>query len=72
MELKDKRVLVVGFGRTGRDSARFLAQQGARVLVSDLHPEAALRAEMTDLSDPAIEYRLGAEEPDCLDGIDYG
>jgi len=71
VELKDKRVLVVGFGRTGRDSARFLAQQGAHVLVSDLHPEAALRAEMTELSDPAIEYRLGAEEPDCLDGIDY-
>jgi UDP-N-acetylmuramoylalanine--D-glutamate ligase len=71
VELKDKRVLVVGFGRTGRDSARFLAQQGAHVLVSDLHPAAALRAEMTELSDPAIEYRLGTEEPDCLDGIDY-
>ena len=71
MELKNKRVLVVGLGRTGRDSARFLAQQGAHVLVSDLHPEAALRSEMTELSDPAIEYRLGAEEPDCLDGIDY-
>jgi hypothetical protein len=58
-------------GRTGRDSARFLAQQGARVLVSDLHPEAALRAEMAELQDVEIEYRLGGEEPDCLDGVDY-
>ena len=71
MELKDKTVLVVGLGRTGRDSARFLAQQGARVLVSDLHPEAALRAEMAELQDVEIEYRLGGEEPDCLDGVDY-
>jgi len=71
VELKDKTVLVVGLGRTGRDSARFLAQQGARVLVSDLHPEAALRAEMAELQDVEIEYRLGGEEPDCLDGVDY-
>ncbi|HEX5605594.1 MAG TPA: UDP-N-acetylmuramoyl-L-alanine--D-glutamate ligase [Candidatus Binatia bacterium] len=71
MELKDKTVLVVGLGRTGRDSARFLAQQGARVLVNDFRPAAELRSETNDLSDLAIEYRLGGEHSDYLNGIDY-
>jgi UDP-N-acetylmuramoylalanine--D-glutamate ligase len=71
VELKDKRVLVVGLGRTGRDSARFLAQQGACVLVSDFRPAAELRSEINDLADLPIEYRFGGEYSDCLDGIDY-
>ena len=36
MDLKAKKVLVIGLARTGRECARFLAQQGARVWISDL------------------------------------
>jgi UDP-N-acetylmuramoylalanine-D-glutamate ligase len=39
MELRDKQVLVVGLARTGMDCARFLVNQGAKVLVSDLRSE---------------------------------
>ena len=64
-------MLVVGLGRTGRDSARFLAQQGARVLVSDFRPAADLRAERNELSNLAIDYHLGGAHPDDLAGVDY-
>ncbi len=35
MNLANKKIVVVGLGRTGLASAAFLQQQGARVLVSD-------------------------------------
>jgi len=62
---------VVGLGRTGRETARFLAQQGAHVLVTDLRPATDLGSEINELSKLAIEYQLGGEQPDGLDGIDY-
>jgi UDP-N-acetylmuramoylalanine--D-glutamate ligase len=42
MNLKDKKTLVVGLGRTGLAAAAFLHQQGARVLVSDTASEKEL------------------------------
>ena len=44
MELRGKKILVIGLARTGRECARFLAQRGAIVLVSDLRAETELRA----------------------------
>lgn len=41
------------------------------MLVNDFRPVAELRSEINELSDLAIEYRLGGEHSDCLDGIDY-
>ena len=38
MELKNKRVLVVGLGKSGLAAARFLKERGARVTVSDARP----------------------------------
>ena len=61
MELRGKKILVVGLGRTGRECARFLAQRGANVLVSDLRGESELAQEMTSLAGLPIEYRLGGE-----------
>jgi len=40
MELKNKRVLVVGLGKSGVAAARFLAAHGARVTVSDAKADA--------------------------------
>ena len=40
MELKDKKILVVGLARTGVAVARFLAEQGAQVTVTDMKDEA--------------------------------
>ena len=70
MELRGKKILVVGLGRTGRECARFLAQRGATVLVSDLRGESELAQEMTSLAGLPIEYRLGGEQTAWLDGVD--
>ena len=43
MELRGKRVMVLGLARTGSETARFLARQGAEVLVSDCRSEAELQ-----------------------------
>ena len=70
MELRGKKILVIGLGRTGRECARFLAQRGASVLVSDARSEAELSAEMASLADLSIEFRFGGEQIDWLNGID--
>ncbi len=70
MELKDKTVLVIGLGRTGREAARFLVHQGARVLLNDLRPETELRAEIDSLERLPIEYRLGHEQAARLEEVD--
>ena len=71
MELRGKKILVVGLGRTGRECARFLAQRGAAVLVSDLRAETELAQEMASLAGLPIEYRLGGEQTAWLDGVDF-
>jgi UDP-N-acetylmuramoylalanine--D-glutamate ligase len=70
MELKGKKVLVLGLARTGMECARFLALQGANVLVSDLRHEEELKQEMDGLSGLPIRYHLGGEERRWLDGVD--
>jgi UDP-N-acetylmuramoylalanine--D-glutamate ligase len=45
MELKNKRVLVVGLGRSGLAAAMFLRDRGARVTVSDTLLEAGIMVE---------------------------
>lgn len=70
MDLKEKKVLVLGLARTGCESARFLVHQGAAVLVSDIRPEQALRQEIAGLEGLPIQYRLGGENRDWLAGVD--
>jgi UDP-N-acetylmuramoylalanine--D-glutamate ligase len=71
MELAGKKILVIGLARTGRECARFLAQRGARVWVSDRRAAADLKPEIERLDGLGIDYRLGGEEPAWLDGVDY-
>ena len=70
MELGGKKVLVLGLARTGRETARFLAQQGADVLVSDLRSAAELQAEVNALAGLPIQYRLGGQDLNCLDAVE--
>jgi len=64
MELKDKRVMVIGLGVSGRAAACFLAGRGATVVMTDRRPDLA-REQM-----PPGELRLGAEDPAWLRGVD--
>lgn len=71
MELKEKNVLVIGLARTGRECARFLTQQGAKVSISDLRKPAELAQEMASLAGLSLSYLLGGEEESWLAGMDY-
>ena len=59
MELNQKRVLVVGLGRSGVASALFLKSRGARVTVSDSKSEDQLREEIPRLLDQGIIVETG-------------
>ncbi len=59
MELKNKRVLVVGLGKSGIAAAHFLKEQGARVTVSDSRDAVALAAEIPALLDAGITVETG-------------
>src|SRR5437588_13045136 len=59
MELNNKRVLVVGLGRSGVASALFLKSKGARVTVSDAKSEDQLREEIPALLDQGIAVETG-------------
>lgn len=70
MDLKGKKVLVVGLARTGRECACFLASHGAGVWLSDRRSARELKEEMEKLAGLALEYRLGGEDRRWLDGMD--
>ena len=70
MDLSGKKVMVLGLARTGQATARFLAEQGAVVLVSDLRPTADLQAQLNLLSGLPIQYQLGGEDLNWLEGVD--
>ena len=59
MELKDKRVLVVGLGKSGVASALFLKAHGAQVTVSDTKSGDELRNEIPSLLDHGITVETG-------------
>jgi UDP-N-acetylmuramoylalanine--D-glutamate ligase len=59
MDLKDKRVLVVGLGKSGVASALFLEKRGARVTVSDAKSQEQLREEIPLLLDHGITVETG-------------
>jgi len=59
MELNNKRVLVVGLGKSGLAAAMFLRDKGARVTVSDSRSMAALEKEIPSLLDAGIAVEAG-------------
>ena len=59
MDLKNKRVLVVGLGKSGLSAAMFLRAQGARVTVSDTRSATALEKEIPALLDAGIMVESG-------------
>jgi UDP-N-acetylmuramoylalanine--D-glutamate ligase len=59
MKLAGKNILVVGLGRTGLATARFLHQKGARVLVSDTADESQLGESVRMLREMGVALELG-------------
>ena len=59
MELKGKKVLVVGLGKSGLAAALFLRRHGAQVTVSDMRSAAALAKEIPALLEHGISVESG-------------
>jgi UDP-N-acetylmuramoylalanine--D-glutamate ligase len=59
LELKNKRVLVVGLGKSGLAAAQFLKEQGATVTVSDARP-ATLIKELPSLLEQGFVVETGS------------
>jgi UDP-N-acetylmuramoylalanine--D-glutamate ligase len=70
MDLNNKRVLVVGLGKSGVASALFLKSRGARVTVSDSKPEAELRNEILLLLEHGITVETGGHGDRTFRGQD--
>src|SRR3984885_1811540 len=59
MELKGKKVLVVGLGKSGLAAALFLRRQGAQVTVSDVRSAESLAKEIPALLEEGIMVEAG-------------
>jgi UDP-N-acetylmuramoylalanine--D-glutamate ligase len=70
--LRNQRVTVVGLGRFGGGIAvaRWLVEQGARVLMTDREPAERLQQSLRQLDGLPIEYRLGEHRESDFDAAD--
>src|ERR1700745_3392813 len=59
MELKGKKVLVVGVGKSGLAAALFLRRRGAQVTVSDIRSAEALAKDIPALLEEGINVEAG-------------
>ncbi len=59
MELKDRKILVVGLARTGASVARFLSERGARVTVTDRREREAVASFIESLQGRDVTFELG-------------
>ncbi len=59
MDLRGKKVLVVGLARTGAAAVRFLAKKGAKVRVSEVKKAEELKAPLEALRGLPVEWELG-------------
>src|SRR6201994_2774943 len=59
MELKGKKVLVVGLGKSGLAAAIFLRRRGAQVTVSDIRSAEALAKDIPGLFEEGINVEAG-------------
>src|SRR6202034_2696681 len=59
MDIKGKKVLVVGLGKSGLAAALFLRRQGAHVTVSDVRSAEALAKEIPALIEEGIAVEAG-------------
>jgi UDP-N-acetylmuramoylalanine--D-glutamate ligase len=71
-EIRNKRVTVAGLGRFGGGIAvaRWLVENGARVLVTDEAPADKLRESVAKLDGLGVEFRLGEQRESDFTGAD--
>jgi UDP-N-acetylmuramoylalanine--D-glutamate ligase len=67
LDLRGRRLLVVGLAREGTALARYLNRHGAEVVATDLKPSQALGGGLTPLAEAGVELVLGEHPPSLLD-----
>jgi UDP-N-acetylmuramoylalanine--D-glutamate ligase len=65
-----KQVLVIGAARQGLAASRFLAGQGATVMLNDNRPQEKFTAILPELENLGISYHFGSHPLELLQGID--
>lgn len=66
MNLKDKKVLVVGLGKTGFSSAMFLKRRGAKIIVNDIRDISFFEREKEIFDKEGIDYFFGRHDKDIF------
>ncbi len=69
LDVRDKKVLVVGMARSGVAAARLLVQNAALPVLCDQKPEDAFGGALDDLRALPCVWRLGEDGTDALDGV---
>lgn len=62
-ELRDRKIMVVGLGRTGVALTRFLTRHGAKVTITDHKSRAELSNALEQIEELDIEFDLGGHTP---------
>ncbi len=70
MELAGKNVLIIGLGKTGMATARFLAGRNAGIIVTDEKPRQALEGSLRELAGLRTDVEFRGYDTDCLSRID--
>ena len=70
MNVKNKRVLVVGMARSGIAAAKLLALKGAAVTINDMKAEDAFGTQLDELRALGCVFALGCVPQECFAGQD--
>jgi UDP-N-acetylmuramoylalanine--D-glutamate ligase len=70
MNLKGQRILVIGLGKTGIASVRFLMGQGAKVTATDEKPQSDLKDAVRELGSLTLNLEFCTYNADVLSRVD--
>ena len=70
MDIKDRKIAVIGLGKTGRAAASFLARRGAQVVVADEKPLSLLGDMEAELNSSGGRITWAPYDPGMLSGVD--
>lgn len=63
MEFRGKKIVVVGFGKSGLSTARCLIKRGAAVTIGDIKPESTLDADiLKEVRDSGVKLEVGGHK----------
>jgi UDP-N-acetylmuramoylalanine--D-glutamate ligase len=70
MDLSGQRILVIGLGKTGTATARFLSRQGADVVVTDEKAPSELGEVLDQMQREGVNFRFHPCVPDILSDVE--